>query len=58
MEDYNFGENRYHIAVLAIELAMDHKPSNREMTSVLLSDLYGQHLLCEREIERGICRTM
>jgi len=53
LEDYNFGENRYQIAVVAIELAMDHKPSNREMTSLLLSDFYGQHILTEREIEKG-----
>lgn len=51
MEDYNFGENRFQIAVVSIELAMDHKPSNREMTSLLLSDLYGQHQLTERELE-------
>lgn len=53
LEDYNFGENRYLIAVVAIELAMDHKPSNREMTSVLLSDLY-QHYLTEREMEKAL----
>lgn len=53
LEDYNFGINRYLIAVVAVELAMDHKPSNREMTSVLLSDLYQRHLT-EREIERAL----
>jgi programmed cell death protein 4 len=52
LEDYNFGENRYQVAVLAIELAMDHKPSHREMTSLLLSDLY-QRFLTEREMEKG-----
>ena len=52
MEDYNFGDNRYPLAVLAIELAMDHKPSNREMTSVLLSDLF-ERFLTERDIEKG-----
>lgn len=45
LEDYNFGEDRYQVVVLAIELAMDHKPSNREMTSVLLSDLHEQFLI-------------
>ena len=53
LEDYNFGANRYLIAVVAVELAMDHKPSNREMTSVLLSDLYERHL-SEREIEKAL----
>lgn len=53
MEDYNFGTNRYMIAVVAIELAMDHKPSNREMTSILLSDLYDR-FLTEREMEKAL----
>ena len=53
LEDYNFGENRYQVAVLAIELAMDHKPSNREMTSLLLSDLY-QRFLGERDMEKAL----
>jgi len=53
LEDYNFGENRYQVAVLAIELAMDHKPSHREMTSLLLSDLY-QRFLTERDMEKAL----
>lgn len=52
LEEYNFGNNRYQVPVLAIELAMDHKPSNREMTSILLSDLY-ERFLSERDIEKG-----
>lgn len=57
LEDYNFGQNHYQIAVCAIELAMDHKPSNREMTSVLLSDLY-QHFLTERDMERAFDKLL
>lgn len=57
LEDYNFGVNHYQIAVCAIELAMDHKPSNREMTSVLLSDLY-QHFLTERDMERAFDKLL
>lgn len=53
LEEYNFGEKRYQVAELAIELAMDHKPSNREMTSVLISDLY-QRFLTERDIEKAL----
>lgn len=52
LDDYNFGDKRYMVAVLAIELAMDHKPSNREMTSLLLSDLY-QRFLTGRDMEKG-----
>lgn len=36
----NLGSRRWLVASLAIELAMDHKPSHREMTSRLLSELY------------------
>jgi len=53
LEEYNFGNNRYQVPVLAIELAMDHKPSNREMTSILLSDLY-ERFLSERDIEKAL----
>ena len=35
-----------------VELAMDHKASHREMTSVLLSDLY-QECLTQTDICRG-----
>lgn len=40
------------ITQLAIELAMDHKPSHREMTSVLISDLYGV-IISEKDIANG-----
>ncbi|XP_068228442.1 programmed cell death protein 4 [Palaemon carinicauda] len=40
------------VLVTAVELAMDHKPSHREMTSVLLADLYG-HLLYETDYAKG-----
>lgn len=56
LDEYNFGDIRYQVAVLAIELAMDHKPSNREMTSILLSDLY-ERFLSERDIEKGEIET-
>lgn len=40
------------IPVLAVEIAMDHKPSHREMTSVLISDLYGR-IVTQKDIARG-----
>lgn len=42
----------FQIPVLAVEIAMDHKPSHREMTSVLISDLYGR-VVTQRDIGRG-----
>lgn len=53
LEEYNFGDRRYQVAVLAVELAMDHKPSSREMTSILLSDLY-ERFLGERDIQKAL----
>ncbi|KAF5284091.1 hypothetical protein FQA39_LY17140 [Lamprigera yunnana] len=37
---------------LSIEIAMDHKPSHREMTSVLISDLFG-HVINEADITKA-----
>jgi len=35
--------SKYNLVIqFAIEIALDHKPSHREMTSVLVSDLYGR----------------
>lgn len=48
-EELNWNHNRHMIAQLAIEIALDHKPSHREMTSVLISDFYG-HVLKQRDI--------
>ena len=36
----NIGERRWMVAAIAMELAMDHKPSHREMTSRLIGVLY------------------
>ncbi|KAF0303825.1 Programmed cell death protein 4 [Amphibalanus amphitrite] len=43
---------RYLVVVAMVELAMDHKASHREMTSVLISDLY-QECLTQTDICRG-----
>lgn len=45
-------KNRDILVQLAIEIAMDHKPSHREMTSVLISDLFG-HIINENDISRA-----
>lgn len=37
---------------LAVEMAMDHKPSHREMTSMLISDMYA-HVVSESDIAKG-----
>jgi len=37
---------------LGVEIAMDHKPSHREMTSVLISDLFG-HVINESDITKA-----
>merc|ERR1712002_500165 len=36
----NLGSRRWMVVSIAIELSMDHKPSHREMTSCLMSNLY------------------
>jgi programmed cell death protein 4 len=52
LEELNLGENQHQILVIAVTLAMERKASHREMTSVLISDLYGR-VLYEEHIERG-----
>ncbi|XP_014255101.1 programmed cell death protein 4 isoform X2 [Cimex lectularius] len=49
LEDLNFSNKKHMIPQLAIEIAFDHKPSHREMTSVLVSDLYGR-IVKQRDI--------
>lgn len=44
LEDLNFGQKKYQIVVIAVEAAMDHKPSHRELTSVLISELIEEML--------------
>ncbi|EDW78382.2 uncharacterized protein Dwil_GK16207 [Drosophila willistoni] len=46
------GPLREHITSILIEIAMDHKDSQREMTSVLVSDLYGR-VITGKDIEKG-----
>lgn len=53
LEELQVSTRAHLVLVTAVELAMDHKPSHREMTSVLLADLYG-HLLFEPHYTKGI----
>jgi len=48
----NIGEKRWLVPALAIELALDHKPSHREMTSRLISEMY-QKVISQRDIGRA-----
>uniref|UniRef100_A0A0K8TJP3 Programmed cell death protein 4 n=3 Tax=Lygus hesperus TaxID=30085 RepID=A0A0K8TJP3_LYGHE len=40
-QELNLNNKRHYVCQLAVEIALDHKPSHREMTSVLISDMYG-----------------
>ena len=48
----NLGTRRWMIVAILIELAMDHKPSHREMSSSLISELY-QKVISQRDIGKG-----
>ncbi|KAH7983428.1 hypothetical protein HPB52_011959 [Rhipicephalus sanguineus] len=52
LEEFNLRQIRPNLVCLAISLAMERKPSHREMTSVLLSDMYGR-TLSEPDFEKG-----
>lgn len=46
------GQLRPYVTAVAIEISMDHKDSHREMTSVLVSDLYGR-VVTSKDIVKG-----
>ncbi|KAH8019683.1 hypothetical protein HPB51_021005 [Rhipicephalus microplus] len=52
LEEFNLRQIRPNLVCLVISLAMERKPSHREMTSVLLSDMYGR-TLSEPDFEKG-----
>lgn len=48
LEELGWSEKQRHLLVVTVvEAAMDHKPSHREMSSVLLADLYHYSLMEE-----------
>lgn len=52
LDEFLTGNMRPYVVKFAIETAMDHKQSHREMTSVLISDLYGR-VVTSKDIVRG-----
>merc|ERR1711884_67463 len=48
----NLGTRRWMVVTITVELAMDHKPSHRELASVLISDLY-QKVISQRDIGKA-----
>lgn len=46
------GQLRPYVISVLIQISMDHKDSHREMTSVLISDLYGR-VVTGKDIEKG-----
>lgn len=52
IEDANISDRRDFLVQVIIEMAMDHKPSHREMSSVLISDLFG-HAITETDISKA-----
>ena len=48
----NLGSRRWMVVSILVELAMDHKPSHREMASVLISELYLK-VISQRDIGKG-----
>ncbi|CAB0019291.1 unnamed protein product [Nesidiocoris tenuis] len=57
LQELNISEKSHLLCQLAIELAMDHKPSHREMTSVLISDMYGV-ILKQKDIAQAFDSLM
>lgn len=53
--DLNFGSKKYQVIVIAVEAAMDHKPSHRELTSVLISELHEEMLMETEDVAKGTC---
>lgn len=52
VEDTIPTDRRDFLVQVTIEMAMDHKPSHREMSSVLISDLFG-HCITESDITKA-----
>ncbi|KAL3864300.1 hypothetical protein ACJMK2_005993 [Sinanodonta woodiana] len=52
LSEINLGNNKSRIMEIAVNLALDHKASHRELTSVLIADLCGK-LLTNSDVEKG-----
>lgn len=58
LKELNIAHLKHRIVVLVVTLAMEKKGSQRELASVLLSDLYGHQVVCEQDIELGFQALM
>lgn len=52
LDDILTGPLRPYVTSVAVEISMDHKDSQREMTSLLISDLYGR-VVTGKDITKG-----
>lgn len=52
LDEIVFGSLRPYVTTFSIQIALDHKDSQREMISVLISDLYGR-VVTSRDISKG-----
>lgn len=53
LDEIVFGSLRPYVTTYSIQVALDHKDSQREMVSVLISDLYGR-VVTSRDIAKGM----
>ena len=52
LDEVNISKMRPRVVELSVNLAMDRKASHRELTSVLISDLYGK-AISAKDIQMG-----
>ncbi|XP_002165475.2 programmed cell death protein 4 isoform X1 [Hydra vulgaris] len=58
LEELNITHLKHRIVQLAVSLALEKKGAQRELVSVLISDLFGLHILAEPDIEMGFQALM
>lgn len=54
----NIAHLKHRIIFLVVTIAMEKKASQRELASILLSDLYGSQVVCEQDLELGFQALM
>ncbi|XP_068708684.1 programmed cell death protein 4-like [Montipora capricornis] len=52
LSELNISSSKYKVPAIAISLALEKKATQREMASILISDLYGKHL-SQHDIAKG-----
>ncbi|CAG0897625.1 unnamed protein product [Darwinula stevensoni] len=57
LEEVNLLSQRHQVVCLSVEFAMDRKPSQREMTSVLLADLFGRTIM-RKDFAKGFDKLL